>query len=121
MARKRVFGGVELTREERESERRIREATRDEPSLEELERRLGPATAVADPETVVSRLAMAHKMAVAREKAGLSQAELARKIGTDQASISRIERGERNITLETLAKITRALGLKLTIEPVKKE
>ncbi len=42
MARKPVFGNVELTREEREADRRIREATKDRPSLEELERRLGP-------------------------------------------------------------------------------
>ena len=121
MPTKRVFGRVELTREERESNRRIWEATKDEPSSEEFDRRLGPGVVVTDIETEFLRAAIVHQLAITREKAGLSQAELARKIGTDQASISRIERGERNITLETLAKITRALGLKLTIEPVKKE
>lgn len=121
MAGKHVFGKVDLTREEREANRRIWEATKDEPSPEEFERRLGPGTPVTDPETVVSRLAIAHKLGVAREKAGLSQAQLAEKLGTDQASISRIERGQRNITLETLAKLAKVLGLKVTLEPVEKE
>lgn len=121
MAAKHVFGKVELTREEREANRRIWEATKDEPSPEEFERRLGPGTPVTDPDTEFLRAAIVHKLAVAREKAGLSQAQLAEKLGTDQASISRIERGQRNITLETLAKLARALGLKVTVEPIEKE
>ena len=47
--------------------------------------------------------------------------EPAEKLGTDQASISRIERGERNITLETLAKLAKVLGLKVVVEPVGKK
>ncbi len=41
MPGKRVSGEVRLTRKEREANRRIWEATKDEPSFEELERRLG--------------------------------------------------------------------------------
>ena len=121
MAIKRVFGESDLTRAEREAERRIQEATKDRPSLEEIERRLGPGEPVTDPETAYLRATIVHKIGVAREKAGLSQAELAEKLGTDQANISRIESGARDITLETLAKLAKALGLKLTLEPVKKE
>ncbi len=121
MAYKHVFGKVELTREEREAERRIREATKDRPSPEEFDRRLGPGTPVTDPDTEFLRAAIVHKLAVAREKAGLSQAQLAEKLGTDQASISRIERGQRNITLETLAKLAKVLGLRVTIEAVEKK
>ena len=123
MARERVFGKVRLTREEREAERRVREATKDEPSLEELERRLGPFErfeTLADLEASRFRAAIAHKLGVAREDAGLTQAELAEKLDMDQASISAIECGAPNMTLETLGRMAKALGLKVTLEPVEK-
>ena len=47
--------------------------------------------------------------------------EFAKLLGTDRTSISRIESGARNITLETLAKLAKVLGLKVTVEPVKKK
>ncbi len=121
MAIRRVSCKVDLTRKEREADRRIREATKDRPSPEELDRRLGPGEPVTDPDTEFLRAAIVHKLGVAREKAGLTQAELAEKLGTDQASISRIERGERNITLQTLAKLVKVLGLKVTVEAVEKK
>ncbi len=121
MAIRRVFGESDLTREEREAERRIREATRDRPSLEELERRLGPGEPVTDPESAYLRATVIHKLAVAREKAGLSQAELARKLGADPADVSGIESGAREITLETLAKVARTLGLRLSVDLVRRE
>ncbi len=120
MASKHVSGKVRLTREEREANRRIREATKDEPSFEEFERRLGPGEPVTDPDTVVLRLALAHKLALAREDAGLTQAEFAEKLGVDQASVSAVESGAPNMTLETLGRIAKALGLKVTLEPVGK-
>ena len=121
MPGKHVFGKVRLTREEREPDRRIWEATKDEPSREELERRLGPGTRVTDPETVVFRLAVAHKVGVAREKAGLSHADLAERVGIDQETIARVESGARGMTIETLVKVANALGLRLTLDPVPKE
>ena len=124
MAAKHVFGKVRLTREEREADRRIWEATKDEPSLEELERRLGPFErfeTLADLEASRFRAVIAHKIGVAREDAGLTQAELAEKLGMDQASVSRIESGARNMTLETLGKVAKVLGLKVTLEPVTKK
>lgn len=60
------------------------------------------------------RLAVA--VAEAREKAGLSQAKLARILHTKQSNISRIERGEQNLTLGTLEKIARALHRRLEIQ-----
>lgn len=124
MAAKHVFGKVRLTREEREADRRIWEATKDEPSLEELERRLGPFErfeTLADLEASRFRSVIAHKIGVAREDAGLTQAEFAEKLGMDQASVSRIESGARNMTLETLGKVAKVLGLKVTLEPVTKK
>lgn len=46
---------------------------------------------------------------VARKKAGLSQEELAEKVNLTRNYIGTIERAERKITLETLAKIAKAL------------
>ncbi len=124
MARERVFGKVDLTREEREAERRIREATKDRPSLEELERRLGPFERFETLEELDAarfRSVIAHKLAVAREKAGLTRAELAEKLGTDEESVSRIETGQTNMTVDTLAKIAKVLKLTVTIESASKE
>lgn len=45
-----------------------------------------------------------------RRKLGLSQAELARKMGVQREFISRIESGQQNVTLETLYRIAEATG-----------
>ena len=46
---------------------------------------------------------------------GWSQSELARRVGTKQANISRIENGLSNPTLNFLIKLTRVLDLKLVL------
>ena len=50
-----------------------------------------------------------------RIKKGLSQKELARKIGTKQSAISRLESGTYNPSLSFLQKVSEALGAKLKI------
>ena len=61
-------------------------------------------------------------MIEAREKAGVSQAELAKRIGTRQPALSRLESGGyRKATLETLEKIAGALNQKLIIKMVPKK
>lgn len=54
-----------------------------------------------------------------REANGLSQAELARLIGSTQPSIARLEAGRVSPTLETLDRVAAALGVELvvTLEP----
>lgn len=51
-----------------------------------------------------------------RNEAGLSQAELARKIGTTQSAIARMESGKVVPRMESLAKIAQACGKRLEIE-----
>jgi len=121
MAHKRVFGKVRLTREERETERRIREATKDEPSEEEFERRLGPGRPIEDLDAYKFRAALAHKIGVAREDAGLTRAGFAELLGTDEEAVSRIETGQTNMTVDTLAKIAKVLKLDVKIESARKE
>lgn len=56
-------------------------------------------------------------MISAREKTGISQAELARRIGTKQSVISRLERGAfSKATLETIKKVADALDMRLEIK-----
>ncbi len=50
-----------------------------------------------------------------REKAGISQSELARRMGTTQPAIARLEAGEGNPNIDTLGKIADALDVELTV------
>lgn len=53
----------------------------------------------------------------AREKSGLTQEELANKIGTKQPALSRLERGGfRKANIETLKKIAEALDHNLVVK-----
>jgi ribosome-binding protein aMBF1 (putative translation factor) len=55
-------------------------------------------------------------MIKARERTGISQAELARRIGTKQSVISRLERGAfSKATLETIKKVADALDMRLEL------
>lgn len=49
---------------------------------------------------------------------GLSYANLAKKIGTSAAYISKVFRGDTNMTIETMVKLSRASGARLQIEIV---
>ncbi len=51
----------------------------------------------------------------ARESAGLTQAELARRMGTTQSAIAAIEAGARTPTVDLLERLARACGGRLTI------
>jgi len=52
----------------------------------------------------------------AREAAGLSQRELARRMGTNQAAIDRLESGGVGATLTTLQRVAITLGLEVNVE-----
>ena len=52
----------------------------------------------------------------ARDTAGLSQRELARRMGTSQAAIDRLESGGVGATITTLQRVATALGLEVSVE-----
>lgn len=52
----------------------------------------------------------------AREAAGLTQEELAKKLKTKKTAISRIENHAEDIRLSTLDKVVKALGMHLSIK-----
>ena len=56
-----------------------------------------------------------HLVREARRRAGLSQAELATRIGTTQSVISRLERGVTAPSMQTISEILRACGFDLTV------
>ena len=51
----------------------------------------------------------------ARKEQNMTQAELARKVGTQKSNISRLESGNYNPGLDFLAKVSAALGKRLNI------
>lgn len=51
----------------------------------------------------------------ARKEQNMTQAELARKVGTQKSNISRLESGNYNPSLDFLAKVSAALGKRLNI------
>lgn len=51
-----------------------------------------------------------------REAAGLSQAELARRMGTSQSMIARLEAGGADPKLDTLERVSRALDVDLVVD-----
>lgn len=50
-----------------------------------------------------------------RQKAGLTQEQLANMIGTKKSFISRVERGHADIQLSTLVKLFRGLGRQVSV------
>lgn len=57
------------------------------------------------------RQAFAHNVRIAREKAGLTQEQLAWAAGLHQTEIARIEGGWRNPGLDTVFKVARGLAV----------
>ena len=62
-----------------------------------------------------AKIKLANKLTEMREQMGLTQAELAKKMGVSQQLISKIESGDDNISLETLVKFVYILGMTLKI------
>jgi ribosome-binding protein aMBF1 (putative translation factor) len=58
----------------------------------------------------LSRLVIKHRAAL-----GISQAELAKRVGTSHSAISRIESGRHKTSVETLQRLAHALGVRLVL------
>jgi transcriptional regulator with XRE-family HTH domain len=65
---------------------------------------------------MVAGLNAARLVREARARAGLSQRELARRAGTSQSVVARIERGQTQPGGETLARLTAAAGFEVRTE-----
>ncbi|MEN6356393.1 MAG: helix-turn-helix transcriptional regulator [Armatimonadota bacterium] len=58
---------------------------------------------------------VARQLIKARLERGMTQEELAAKVGTKQSNISRIERGQQNTSIGLLNKVAKGLGKKLHV------
>jgi transcriptional regulator with XRE-family HTH domain len=84
-------------------------------SLKQWERKVLKAPgAVARVAEIESELRVAAGLTALREKAGLSQRQLAKRIGISQPRVAAIERS-RNVTLDVLEQYVHALGGKLEV------
>ena len=54
-------------------------------------------------------------LSVAMEEQGVTRTELARRLGTSQAYITRVLSGNANFTLKTMSKLALALGMQLDV------
>lgn len=61
------------------------------------------------------QLEIAYQILQLRKKKKMSQLELAKKIGTKQSNIARLEAGQQNFSIDTLEKIAEALDCRLNI------
>ncbi len=60
---------------------------------------------------------LGHAVAAARQEAGLTQAELAERLGTTQSAVARLEHGGVMPTIETLSRLAGLLSLRFEIAP----
>lgn len=61
------------------------------------------------------QLEIAYQILKLRKKKHISQAQLAKKIGTKQSNVARMETGQQNFSVDILEKIAGALGSDLKI------
>jgi len=59
---------------------------------------------------------VADAMIRARKKAGLTQAELAERMGTSRTAVVRLEGGRKLPTLETIRRVARATGQRIRLD-----
>jgi DNA-binding XRE family transcriptional regulator len=75
----------------------------------------GPQSAAVKEAAIRQAELVLRSLIQAREKAGISQAEVARRMGVPQPAIVRLEAGTHSPTLSTLARYASAIGVHLEI------
>ena len=76
---------------------------------------------VAEYDALSEEFAIASAVIAARSHAGLTQEELAKRMGTTQSAIARLEAGKSKPSTSTLEKLAKATGtrLRISFEPEK--
>ena len=64
----------------------------------------------AEYDALADEFAIAHELIAARARAGLSQAEVAQRMGTTQSVVARLECGRRPPSLRTVQRYAQAVG-----------
>lgn len=66
-------------------------------------------------EMAARRQAVAETLVEARSRLGLSQTEVAARMGTSQSAVARLESGDADVRLSTLERYAAALGQRLEV------
>jgi len=61
------------------------------------------------------KIKLAYEISQLRKKKNMSQVELAKKIGTTQSVVARMEAGKQNLSVDTLSKIATAFNCEVKI------
>ena len=69
----------------------------------------------AEYDALGDEFAIAREMIAARARAGLSQAEVAQRMGTTQSVVARLESGRRPPSLRTVQRYAQALGARAVV------
>jgi len=85
-----------------------------------ISRRLEDAQFKSRYEAYGKQLEIAYQVLQLRKQRRMSQADLARKLGTTQSNVARIEAGRQNLGTHTLFQIANAFGKDLKVEFVSK-
>ncbi len=70
---------------------------------------------MTEKELLAARQSIVQKLTQARLEKGMSQAQLAKRIGTQRSNICRIEKGTQNLSLDLMIKIAEALDKDVTV------
>lgn len=88
------------------TKRSLRDRMLDNPAVREHYEELGP------------EFALARELIAARAKAGLTQAEIAARMGTTQSTVARLESGKNKPSMDTLWRYADAIGSRVEIRIV---
>jgi HTH-type transcriptional regulator / antitoxin HipB len=69
---------------------------------------------------IISPQSLGEALRAARKKKGMTQQQVGKSVGLDQASLSKIERGEASARIDTLFRLAAALDIELIIRPRQK-
>lgn len=67
-------------------------------------------TPAPDGRTDCEAQAVAARLRALRQRAGITQADLALRLGTTQSAVARMEAGQRRMSLSTVRRVAEALG-----------
>lgn len=76
---------------------------------------LADAAAQAEYEAMAPEFDMAHELIAARARAGLTQSDVAQRMGTTQSVIARLEGGKRAPSLRTVQRYAQAVGCRAVV------
>ena len=85
-------------------------------SLKQMKAELVAAPGVqAEYDALADEFAIARELISARARAGLSQAEVAQRMGTTQSVVARLESGRRPPSLRTVQRYAQAVGARAVV------